>query len=66
MSSYKNRYEYNYRIIERIIKEIENNHDLRFNQILYYLGIVNNEDSFYKEPSEVLKTIEEKDVVCDK
>lgn len=54
---YKNRQEYNYRIVEIILKEIEKNPDLRFNQILYNLKIVDNTDTYYKESKEVYKEL---------
>lgn len=53
----KNRQEYNYRIVEIILKEIEKNPYLRFNQILYNLKIVDNTDTYYKESKEVYKEL---------
>lgn len=52
-----NRQEYNYRIVEVILKEIEEHPYLRFNQILYNLKIIDNTDTYYKEPKQVYEEI---------
>lgn len=57
-----NRYISNKKILDIIAKSIDENHDMRFIQILWALGIINSkndiiEDRFYEESEETLKKI---------
>lgn len=56
------RYSANKKILDIIAKSIDENHDMRFIQILWALGIINSkndiiEDRFYEESEETLKKI---------
>ena len=56
------RYSANKKILDIIAKSIDENHDMRFIQILLALGIINSkndiiEDRFYEESEETLKKI---------
>lgn len=56
------RYSANKKILDIIAKSIDENHDMRFIQILWALGIINSqndiiEDQFYEESEETLKKI---------
>ena len=56
------RYSTNKKILDIIAKSIDENHDMRFIQILWALGIINSkndiiEDRFYEESEETLKKI---------
>lgn len=56
------RYSANKKILDIIAKSIDKNHDMRFIQILWALGIINSkndiiEDRFYEESEETLKKI---------
>lgn len=49
--------------MELVKKVVESNPQLRFNQILHGLNIVKSDgSSFYDEPEEVIKRIEESDL----
>lgn len=51
------RYENNKKILEILNREVEEYPDFRFIQLLWKLGIVNNEDRFYEESNETLEKI---------
>ncbi len=56
------RYSANKKILDIIAKSIDENHDMRFIQILWALGIINSkndiiEDRCYEESEETLKKI---------
>ena len=56
------RYSANKKILDIIARSIDENHDMRFIQILWALGIINSkndiiEDRFYEESEETLKKI---------
>lgn len=51
------RQEYNRKILEKISKEVENNPDFRFIQLLWKMNIVNHEDKFYEESKETYSNI---------
>ena len=59
------RYEANKKILNILAQTIENNHDLRFIQVLWKLGIINIcndcfiEDRFYEESETTLKKLAE-------
>ena len=56
----EDRFLWNVKIMSIISDIMIKHHDLRFNQILYGLRIVNNtDDTFYDEPSVVYKRIQE-------
>lgn len=46
----KNRKKYNQKILTILEREVEENPQLRFIQILHILGIIDGTDKFYEEP----------------
>lgn len=53
----RQKYEANKQILEYIKEEIENHHELRFIQILWKLGIVDNTDRFAEESKTTLNRV---------
>lgn len=51
------RYDYNKKILNIIKKEIEENKEFRFIQLLWKLNIINHEDRFYEESEETFNKI---------
>lgn len=49
------RYESNKKILEQLKKEVEENPDFRFIQLLWKMKIVDNTDRFYEESDITLK-----------
>lgn len=55
----ENRLETNLKIYELLGDFILDHPDLRFNQILWILNIVNKEDRFYETPEETLRKVKD-------
>jgi uncharacterized protein YihD (DUF1040 family) len=49
-STLKNRKKYNEKILTILQREVEENPELRFIQILHKVGIIDGTDKFYEEP----------------
>lgn len=61
IAAVKTRYKYNKKILTLIEKEIENNKEIRFMQLMYNIGIVGEEqDRFYEESKSTYKKITNK------
>lgn len=57
----KTRYNYNKKILTLLEKEIENNKEIRFMQLMYNIGIVGEEqDRFYEESKSTYNKITSK------
>ena len=55
----KERNKYNTECMNKLLKFLEENPDLRFIQALWALNIISNEDRFYEEPDVTLEKIQE-------
>ena len=61
IAAVKTRYKYNKKILTLLEKEIENNKEIRFMQLMYNIGIVGEEqDRFYEESKSTYKKITSK------
>ena len=61
-----NHFKENLYLTYKILEEVLTQPYLRFNQILWHLGITDDKDRFYENSEETVKRVKEREIKCSK